>query len=269
MGEEKIKKSKSALQKRFEEKKAQNTDPQKNDKDILKEVLDETNKKEKEANLKNLKQIWKPAHKPFFDKECRDANEKLMEQAVQLGYDLDSKVGDFKKFKNKNKESCMNYFQLLESKRTAFNTKQKSKQEAKSGVNTKPEIVDSNANEASVNEDKVLKDNKTAIVKVETEADVDETIGKVERELKKERRKQAKQAKKLKESMQEGIEDKLLNAENKGNLTPTTTEKLADHDVEEVKQKKSKKRKSQEPVTKQELTVSTIKKKKEKKGSTM
>jgi len=272
--EEKIKKSKSALQKRFEEKKAQNTDPQKNDKDILKEVLDETNKKEKEANLKNLKQIWKPAHKPFFDKECRDANEKLMEQAVQLGYDLDSKVGDFKKFKNKNKESCMNYFQLLESKRTAFNTKQKSKQEAKSGVNTKPEIVDSNANEASVNEDKVLKDNKTAIVKVETEADVDETIGKVERELKKERRKQAKlakklKAKKLKESMQEGIEDKLLNAENKGNLTPTTTEKLADHDVEEVKQKKSKKRKSQEPVTKQELTVSTIKKKKEKKGSTM
>jgi len=272
--EEKIKKSKSALQKRFEEKKAQNTDPQKNDKDILKEVLDETNKKEKEANLKSLKQIWKPAHKPFFDQECRDANEKLMEEAVQLGYDLDSKVGDFKKFKNKNKESCMNYFQLLESKRTAFNTKQKSKQEAKSGVKTKPEIVDSNANEVSVNEDKVLKDNKKAIVKAETEADVDETIEKVERELKKERRKQAKlakklKAKKLKESMQEGIEDKLLNTENKGNLTPTATEKLADHDVEEVKQKKSKKRKSQEPVTKQEHAVSTIKKKKEEKSSTM
>merc|ERR1712179_496594 len=111
---------------------------------------------------------------------------------------------------------------------------------------------DSNANEASLNEDKVLKDNKKAIVKVETEADVDETIGKVERELKKERRKQAKlakklKAKKLKESMQEGIEDKLLNAENKGNLTPTTTEKLADHDVEEVKQKKIKEKESQEP----------------------
>merc|ERR1712179_506699 len=100
------------------------------------------------------------------------------------------------------------------------------------------------------------------------------TIGKVERELKKERRKQAKlakrlKAKKLKESMQEGIEDKLLNAENKGNLTPTATEKLADHDVEEVKQKKSKKRKSQETVTKQGLAVSTIKEKKEKKGLTM
>merc|ERR1719233_1915799 len=181
------------------EKKAQNTDPQKKDKDILKEVLDETNKKEKEANLKNLKQIWKPAHKPFFDKECGEAHEKLMEQAVQLGYDLDSKVGDFKKFKIKNKESCMKYFQLLDSKRTAFNTKQESKQEAKAGVKTKPSIVDGNANEASEKEEKVLGDsNKEAKVKVETEADVDETISKVERELKKERRKQAKLAKKLK-----------------------------------------------------------------------
>merc|ERR1719233_1534528 len=251
------------------EKKAQNTDPQKKDKDILKEVLDETNKKEKEANLKNLKQIWKPAQKPFFDKECGDAYEKLMEQAVQLGYDLDSKVGDFKKFKIKNKESCMKYFQLLDSKRTAFNTKQKSKQEAKSGVKTQPAIVDSNANEASVKEEKVLEDsNKKANVKLETEADVDETIGKVERELKKERRKQAKlakklKAKKLKESVQEGNEDKPLETENKGNLTPT--ENLADHD-EEVKPKKVKKRKSQEPaVPEQDIAVSKIRKKKVKK----
>jgi len=272
--EEKVKKSKSALQKRFEEKKAQNTDPQKKDKDILKEVLDETNKKEKEANLKNLKQIWKPAHKPFFDKECGEAHEKLMEQAVQLGYDLDSKVGDFKKFKIKNKESCMKYFQLLDSKRTAFNTKQKSKQEAKSGVKTQPAIVDSNANEASEKEEKVLGDsNKKANVKVETEADVDETISKVERELKKERRKQAKLAKKLKskklkESKQGGNEDKSLKTENKGNLAPTPTENLADHD-DEVKPKKSKKRKSQEPVPEQEIAVSTIKKKKVKKVSTM
>merc|ERR1719233_1489319 len=256
------------------EKKAQNTDPQKKDKDILKEVLDETNKKEKEANLKNLKQIWKPAHKPFFDKECGEAHEKLMEQAVQLGYDLDSKVGDFKKFKIKNKESCMKYFQLLDSKRTAFNTKQKSKEEAKSGVKTKPAVVDSNANEASVKEEKVLGDsNKKADVKLETEADVDETIGKVERELKKERRKQAKlakklKAKKLKESVQEGNEDKSSKTENKGNLTPTPTENLADHDGE-VKPKKAKKRKSQEPVPERENAVSTIKKKKVKKVSTM
>merc|ERR1719233_1068577 len=253
------------------EKKAQNTDPQKKDKDILKEVLDETNKKEKEANLKNLKQIWKPAQKPFFDKECGDAYEKLMEQAVQLGYDLDSKVGDFKKFKIKNKESCMKYFQLLDSKRTAFNTKQKSKQEAKSGVKTKPAIVDGNANEASEKEEKVLgNSNKEAKVKVETEAEVDETISKVERELKKERRKQAKlakklKAKKLKESKQEGNEVESLKTENKGNLTPT--ENLADHD-EKVKPKKAKKRKSQEPVPEQEIAVSTIKKKKVKKDST-
>merc|ERR1719233_2641756 len=253
------------------EKKAQNTDPKKNDKDILKEVLDETNKKEKEANLKNLKQIWKPAHKPFFDKECGEAHEKLMEQAVQLGYDLDSKVGDFKKFKIKNKESCMKYFQLLDSKRTTFNIKQKSKQEAKSGVKAKPAIVDGNANEASVKEENVLGDsNKEANAKLETEADVDETIGKVERELKKERRKQAKlakklKAKKLKESMQEGNEDKSSKTKNKGNLTPTVN--LADHD-DEVKPKKTKKRKSQEPVPEQEIAVSTFKKKKVKKVST-
>jgi len=269
--EEKVKKSKSALQKKFEEKKAQNTDPKKNDKDILKEVLEETNKKEKEANLKNLKQIWKPAHKPYFDQECRDAHEKLMEQAVQLGYDLDSKIGDFKKFKIKKKENCMEYFKLLESKRAAFNLKQKSKQEAKSGVKTKPLLVDNNANEASEREEKDLEDgNKKTNGKVETEADVDETIGKVERELKKQRRKEAKlakklKAKKLKESKQEGTEEKSLNTDNKESLPQT--EVLPDQNGEEVKPKKSKKRKSQESIIEPEVAVSPIKKKKGKKVS--
>ena len=64
---------------------AQNTDPKKNDKDILKEVLEETNKKEKEANLKNLKQIWKPAHKPFFDQECW-VNHFLILKSVPKSY---------------------------------------------------------------------------------------------------------------------------------------------------------------------------------------
>ena len=49
---------------------AQNTDPKKTDNDILNEVLEEVNKKEKNMILKNLKKFWKPAHKPFFDKEC-------------------------------------------------------------------------------------------------------------------------------------------------------------------------------------------------------
>lgn len=202
---EKVKKSKSALQKKFEEKKAQNTDPQKNDKDILKEVLDEMNKKEKDANLKNLKQFWKPAHKPFFDQECRDAYEKISEQGVKMGYDLDSKVGDFKKFKNKNKEECTKYFQLLETKRTGFNAKQKVKLEekAKSAVKKDDETpaveVDGNSNKKTkFSEDgDVSEESPKKKVKIETEADVDETIEKVDKELNKERRKQAKLAKKV------------------------------------------------------------------------
>ena len=194
-----------------------------------------------------------------------------MEQAVQLGYDLDSKIGDFKKFKIKKKENCMEYFKLLESKRAAFNLKQKSKQEAKSGVKTKPLLVDNNANEASEREEKDLEDgNKKTNCKVETEADVDETIGKVERELKKQRRKEAKlakklKAKKLKESKQEGTEEKSLNTDNKESLSQT--EVLPDQNEEEVKPKKSKKRKSQESVTEPEIAVSPIKKKKGKKVS--
>jgi len=223
--EEKLKKSKSSLQKRFDEKKAQNTDPQKNDKDILKEVLDEMNKKEKEANLSNLKRIWKPAHKPFFDQECRDAFDKLTEQAVTLGCDLESKVGDYKKFKVKNKAEVSTYFQLLQSKRTAFNKKQKSKEEARSAMKTKPSNVDDNANETSENQvEKVLENQKTN--KVETEADVDETIDKVERELKKKRRKEAKLAKKLKlkkekENFQDGTEVTSSGTENQCEIPQT------------------------------------------------
>jgi len=214
--EEKVKKSKSALQKRFEEKKAQNTDPQKNDKDLLKEVLDEMNKKEKDANLKSVKQIWKPIHKPFFDQECRDAYEKLTEQAVQLGYDLDSKVTDFKKFKMKNKAECSKYFKLLETKRSGFNAKKKSKLEAKK----KSSEANTNSNQESVNTDeKVLEESSDNI---KNEADVDETIEKVDRELKKERRKQAKLAKKLKakklkeDGKEEIAEVKLVNGEKEG-----------------------------------------------------
>lgn len=217
---EKVKKSKSALQKKFEEKKAQNTDPQKNDKDILKEVLDEMNKKEKDANLKNLKQFWKPAHKPFFDQECRDAYEKISEQAVQMGYDLDSKVGDFKKVKNKNKAECTKYFQLLETKRTGFNAKQKTKLEekAKSAVKKEEVAIDDNGNKKTkLSEDgNVSEESPKKKVKIETEADVDKTIEKVDKELNKERRKQAKLAKKLKlkaKKAEEGGEEESVKLE--------------------------------------------------------
>eukprot|EP00092_Neocalanus_flemingeri_P035840 GFUD01039020.1.p1 GENE.GFUD01039020.1~~GFUD01039020.1.p1 ORF type:complete len:503 (-),score=224.51 GFUD01039020.1:44-1552(-) len=200
---EKVKKSKSALQRKFEEKKAQNTDSKKTDKDILKDVLDEMNKKEKDVNLKNLKKFWKPTHKPWSDKECSDAYEKISEQATKMGFDLDTKAGDFKKFKTKNKEECSKYFKLLESKRTAFNAKQKTKLEEKAAP-VKEETVE---DDATNNKKTKFSDDgleipeetpKKKIKVVETEADADETIQQVEQELKKERRKEAKLAKKLK-----------------------------------------------------------------------
>jgi len=203
---EKVKKSKSALQKKFEEKKTLNTDPKKTDKDILNEVLEEMNKKEKDVNLKNLKKFWKPAHKPFFDKECGEAYEKISEQATKMGFDLDTKAGDFKKFKNKNKEECTKYFKILESKRTAFNAKQNLKEQKKKDKaavkeeSSEPDKDTNNKKTKFSDEGQEIADEspKKKIKVVATEEDVDETIQKVEQELKKERRKQAKLAKKIK-----------------------------------------------------------------------
>merc|ERR1712106_499593 len=97
---------------------------------------------------------------------------------------------------------CTKYFQLLESKRTGFNIKQKTKLEAKSSVKKDIESVevDTNSNKKTKisDEEDVPEESPKKKVKVETEADVDETIDQVERELKKERRKQSKLVKKLK-----------------------------------------------------------------------
>jgi len=190
---DKVKKCKSSLQRKFEERKAQNVDSKKTDKDILNEVLEELNELERKTNLKNLKKFWKPTHKPFFDKECQDACEKLFDQATKMGFDLDTKVVDFKKFKIKNKEECKKYFKLLETKRIEFNTKQKVKLEKQKD--------DSIEDELSTKDIKL--DNSG---KIETEAEVDETISQVERELKKERRKKAKLAKKLRKKEEKDSE---------------------------------------------------------------
>merc|ERR1719154_67898 len=200
---DKVRKSKSALQKKFEEKKASNIDIKKTDKDILNEVLEEMNMKEKDVNLKNLKKIWKPAHKPFFDKECSEAYDKIVELALKMGFDLDTKAGDFKKFKNKNKEECTKYFKTLESKRTAFNAKQELKKKDKNAVKEESSELDKDASnkktEFSDDGQDIEDESPKKKVKVlATEEDVDETIQQVEQELKKERRKQAKVAKKLK-----------------------------------------------------------------------
>merc|ERR1719342_553677 len=83
------------------------------------------------AVLKDMLKSWKPSHKPFFDKECQEAWSKLNEQASKQGFDLDSNVNDFKKFKRKNKLECKKYFKLLTTKREAFDVKKIIKEERK------------------------------------------------------------------------------------------------------------------------------------------
>jgi len=235
---DKVKKSKSALQKKFEEMRAQNTDPKKTDNDILNEVLEEVNKKEKNMILKNLKKFWKPAHKPFFDKECNDAYENISDQATKMGFDLDTKAGDFKKFKTKNKEGCIKYFNLLESKRTDYNAKQKSKSKEKVQTSVKDESVDEKTTSSNKKTKfsgdgvEVSEESPKKKVKLETEADVEETIQQVEKRLMKERRKQAK------------LRSKAKKAENKtkqnGNVE--TTVKVDETSQEEKELKKEKRK---------------------------
>merc|ERR1719481_1545193 len=83
------------------------------------------------AIIKDMLKSWKPNHKPFFDKECQEAWDKLNEKASKQGFDLDSNVNDFKKFKRKNKLECKKYFKLLTTKREAFDVKKIIKEERK------------------------------------------------------------------------------------------------------------------------------------------
>jgi len=188
--------------------------------------------------LKNLKKFWKPAHKPFFDKECNDAYENISDQATKMGFDLDTKAGDFKKFKTKNKEGCIKYFNLLESKRTDYNAKQKNKSKEKVQTSVKDESVDEKTTSSNKKTKfpgdgvEVSEESPKKKVKLETEADVEETIQQVEKRLMKERRKQAK------------LRSKAKKAENKtkqnGNVE--TTVKVDETSQEEKELKKEKRK---------------------------
>jgi len=125
-----LKKNKTVLEKKFEEKKADSSN-QKADNVLMKEVMTEMMKANQTAVLKDMLKSWKPSHKPFFDKECQEAWDKLNEQASKQGFDLDSNVNDFKKFKRKNKLECKKYFKLLTTKREAFDVKKIIKEERK------------------------------------------------------------------------------------------------------------------------------------------
>jgi len=121
-------KKKSTIEKKFEEIKAQN--PEINSEKILvKQVLTEVTNSDKALELKNLKKVWKPAHKPWFDKECQESYSALEEAATSHSLDLSTNPSHFKKFKRKNKELVKRHFELLESKDSAFEVKKEKKKE--------------------------------------------------------------------------------------------------------------------------------------------
>ena len=67
------KKTKTSLEKKFEERKSDAKNSDRSDKELVKEVVEEMVEANKAAQLKELKKTWRPSHKPFFDKECQDA----------------------------------------------------------------------------------------------------------------------------------------------------------------------------------------------------
>ena len=132
-GEEKSsgKKSKNALEKKFEERKADVKNNNKSDKELMEEVVTEMVQANKATQLKELKKTWRPSHKPFFDKECHEAFKTLSESATKQGFDLETTASDFRKFRRKNRKECVKYFKFLDSKREACDIKQKMKEEIK------------------------------------------------------------------------------------------------------------------------------------------
>ena len=188
----------------------------------MEEVVTEMVKENKAAQVKELRKQWRPTHKPFFDKLCHEAFNKIAEEATKQGFDLDNNVADFKKFKRKNKKICIDYFKLLDERREAFNLKMKIKEENKAltklekEVKSKEESVNSGENkkikfdddgDVVVKENNVLinsddnTSNKKALKKLKnkdetlkkenvgSEVDIDATIRKIDRKLKKNKKK--------------------------------------------------------------------------------
>ena len=173
----------------------------------MKEVVSDLAEVDRTSQLKNLKKVWKPTHKPFFDNECKEAFDKLSETATKQSLDLDNNFGDFKKFKRNNKKDCENYFKLLNDKRDAYNQKQIMKQERKeaqeAAIKEKENKAPLNTVDATVVNKKItfdeegeeVKSAKKSSKKEKKKLDIDETIKKVDEKLKKESKKKKKEKK--------------------------------------------------------------------------
>merc|ERR1719154_736756 len=122
-------KSKTALERRFEERKAGEVG--KTEKQVLGEVIVEMAEKERIQAVTNVKREWKPSGKPWFNDECATSFSALASLASEQGCDLEARAADYKKFKLKNKEVCKTHFALLEETRKAFNLKKDEKEERK------------------------------------------------------------------------------------------------------------------------------------------
>jgi len=177
------KSKKSVVQIRFEEQKADPNNKTKSDKELMKDVIDEIGQKEKKMQLKNMRQYWKPAQKPWFDNECAEAFASIEVHATSLQLDLENNLGDYKKLKNKSKAKCSEYFKLLEGKRIAFNLERENKEKRKSETEEASKPVNKKIKFELGDEDA-------------EEVDEAEKLKAIEKALKKEKRKKAKLLKK-------------------------------------------------------------------------
>merc|ERR1712226_102666 len=183
-------------------------------------VITEISEAEKKKVLINVRREWKPAHKPWFDDCCRESFSKLTDLASSQHFDLNSKAGDFKKFKLKNKDVCKEHFVLMEEKRKGFNLKQAAKLERKKDAIKQKKVKDDAAaiTDGFVkgqNTKKKFSEDADEILK---EEDIDTTIKTVDKNLKKIEKKERKEKKKA------AIEVKM--AEVKKELDPKKLKKI-------------------------------------------
>jgi len=186
----------------------------------MKEVMTEMMQANKTAVHKGILRDWKPSHKPFFDKECLEAWKNLNDLASKQGFDLDSNVGDFKKFKKKNKLDCSKYFKLLTSKREAYDVKKIIKEERKASNKANMEMKENVIDAVEPPPNKKIK-----FEEEEEEKPVAEKINK------------PKKAKKAKAKSDDNLEDKDMKSLEEEVVENNVTEKVK-------KSKKAKKAKS-------------------------
>jgi len=119
-------KAKSATTKKVQEKLA-SSGGSKTEMEVVREVVSEIKEAEKNKIMKNLRKVWKPAKKPWFDKDCKDAYKSLVEKGKSANLNLGEVAQDYKKFKLKFKSETKAYFKLLTEKKEAFDKEDKRK----------------------------------------------------------------------------------------------------------------------------------------------